>query len=375
MFTQGKNNSSPTTNSHNLIVLFFLVLLWAAFSNSMAGTALQKLNNFSYNGRVIGIKGLRALHMAPHPSGMALNRDGSLAYISVPFPSMIEVLDINKNAISSRIMLPLTAFPSAVAFTPNGNIAYVLGSKEIYVIDVAHTSVAQTISFPGYSNPLGVAFSPAGRKAYIATEMNNMLSINVINVRTGTLERTLPVGHNEGSIGHELFTISKNGEHGYILGSSRVFSINLNSGKVVFITKIKNLTGGMSIGCNQDNLYITAGTQGMDGLVYILSAQTGKTIRVIKLGYGPQSAYSSGKPFGVIPTGVACSNNPKLIYVTTTVGVIAIIDQEKNKVIGKLPIYFGGSIIGITSDDEKIISLSSATSNMINMFIIATGAP
>jgi YVTN family beta-propeller protein len=103
--------------------------------------------------------------------------------------------------------------PSAVAFAPDGNQAYVTnqGDGTVSVIDTSSLSVADTIAINDVGGPSGIAVTPDGHRAYVTTFGNNVW---VIDTAKNAVTTSIPIG------GASDVAISPDGKSVYVLAGN-----------------------------------------------------------------------------------------------------------------------------------------------------------
>lgn len=120
------------------------------------------------------------------PQDVAFTPDGNTAYVVDPGSNAVSVIcvaacpgGIAPNTQTTTVSGFSGVSPRAVAITPDGKIAYVTNSTSntVSVIDVIHnTEIGTVASFTGLS-PQGVAFTPDGNTAYVADAGSNAVSV------------------------------------------------------------------------------------------------------------------------------------------------------------------------------------------------------
>ncbi len=103
------------------------------------------------------------------PSGIAIRKDGLLAYVTslIDTTPQVLVLDVANRAILGKI--PIAAqYPHSVYFSPDGTTALVTCpiTNFVFVIDVLTSTVSTAISV---GKPRDVAFNRTGTRAYISS--------------------------------------------------------------------------------------------------------------------------------------------------------------------------------------------------------------
>ena len=96
---------------------------------------------------------------------------------------------------SPSVINSVSAFePWALAFTPDGTLAYVVGTNgqgSVNVISVATNTVVNTIASSGQGR--GIVINSAGTLAYVASAGGTIATVNVISLATNTLVKTIPI--------------------------------------------------------------------------------------------------------------------------------------------------------------------------------------
>ena len=168
------------------------------------------------------------------PSGVALNQDGTRAYVVDQYAGTVAVIDTANNTVLSRIGgVGNGAF--GVAASPDGRTLYVstISDGSVAVVDLRNETVASTLS--GFNYPYGLAVSPDGSRLYVTNTGPNWQysppgtgSISVINTSTNAVVSTIS-GLDSAPIG---IATSLNGDRLYVsdLLSGQVQVINSSNG-------------------------------------------------------------------------------------------------------------------------------------------------
>jgi YVTN family beta-propeller protein len=178
------------------------------------------------------------------PQYIAFTPDGNHAYVSVynqdKTINLVAVLDTRTTKLD--LTIPVEQKPYALAVTPDQRFVYVPShdAGAIDVIDVATNTVVQKV--PVLPNPHWVTFTGDGKLAYIADHESNVLT--VLDVATNTQLQTIPVGTSPHSV-----AISPDGK--------QVAVVCFTSNDIYFIDSATNqVIGSTPIGTNpQDVTY------------------------------------------------------------------------------------------------------------------------
>lgn len=109
---------------------------------------------------------LRQIQVSREPWGIAVNPQGTRAYVANTVSGLVSVIVINKNSAGlARVLteIKVGTEPYGVAITPNGRKVYVTNrsSNSVSVIDTASNRVIKTIENIGFS-PRGIAITNDG---------------------------------------------------------------------------------------------------------------------------------------------------------------------------------------------------------------------
>jgi YVTN family beta-propeller protein len=118
---------------------------------------------------------IKIIPAGTRPIGIAINED-YVGLAANPGSNNVTVFNA-KLAESSPFTIPVGVRPPSVAFSPEGDIAYVTnrGGMSLSVIDVFLHKVIKTI--PVGQEPIGVAVTEDGRFTVVANAVDNTLSI------------------------------------------------------------------------------------------------------------------------------------------------------------------------------------------------------
>ncbi len=224
-----------------------------------------------------------------YPTGIAINPQGTLAYVPIYSPGEVKVVGIASNSIVNTIAVG--SIPYAPAFNPAGTLAYVpnSGGGTISVIDVASNSVINTITVGG--TPIYVVFNPAGTLAYVA-QSTGTSSVNVIDVASNSVINTISVGTN---FDPQSLAITPDGKTLYI-GESEDSAINIFNTSTNTVTGIINLPNNpLGLVMNSAGSLLYVAIHGSDVMTTIDTA-TNSIVNTITVGTSPQN-------LGLTPNG------------------------------------------------------------------------
>jgi YVTN family beta-propeller protein len=142
---------------------------------------------------------------------------GPTAYVASSNPLTQEVVPIDLATDTRGTAIPISA--EAIAITPDGSTAYVLGGNNtVTPIDLATNTPGNPIPVGSVGNNESdaIAITPDGRTAYVTNEAinNGNSTVTPIDLATNTPETSIPVGGLPDAI-----AITPDGETAYIAGS------------------------------------------------------------------------------------------------------------------------------------------------------------
>ena len=128
-----------------------------------------------------------------NPHGIAINSDGTRAYITSfnTENSVVATIDLAARKVISTLFV--NAFPQSVYITPDDTQLYVtfpLGNS-VYVVDILTNSIANILTIP---NPRDIAFNSKGTKAYITSAFGSPGSVQELNMTTFHVDHVYAVG-------------------------------------------------------------------------------------------------------------------------------------------------------------------------------------
>ncbi|WP_194927098.1 phospholipase D-like domain-containing protein [Catenulispora pinisilvae] len=244
--------------------------------------------------------------------------------------------------------------PEAVAVTPDGTKAYVVGNNgSISVVDTASdTLTSSLLSGPGH---LGIAMAVDGRHAYITNSRAD--TVSVLDTSTDTITGTIPVGHNPYGV-----AAAPDGRHLYVTD-------NVSNSVSVIDTETNAVTDTIAVGVAPIGVAVTP-----DGSkVYVPDATSG-TVSVIATAGAKKNEVVATVPVGTQPFGVAITPDGSHAYVENfggnTVSVIATAgDTVSSTVTVQTHPY-----AAVASPDGSRVYVGNSNSDSVSAIDTATGA-
>jgi YVTN family beta-propeller protein len=206
--------------------------------------------------------------------------------------------------------------PTSVAFTPNGNEAYVVDTGDNAVTPI---SIDGPVSTAGAEirvghDPIAIAITPNGRTALVA-DHNSPYGVTPINLLTNAPGHRIKVG-----MSPEEIAITPNGKYAYVT--------NVNSDSVSVIqfkatpTVVKTIGVGFApeaVAVTPNGKYVLVGNNGSGTVTRIAVAtnKAGKPVRV-----------------GRFPAAIAITPNSKYAYVTNNAsGTVSQVLIARDRVV------------------------------------------
>lgn len=210
----------------------------------------------------------------------------SSAKNQVPFTA-ISVITTTSNTVIGTVQL--SSPPQAVAFSPNGQYAYVTTGNELLVIDVADLSVVGHVN--GLEGAHGVAVSPDGQDVYVTDSATG--TVSVIGASSLRVSRTIAVGELPWTV-----ALSPSGATAYVADpdSDAVSVVDTSTGSVSTVT-IAGDPESLALSPGGTTLWVG---EGEGSHVAVVTTSSDTQIGAVELGFsGPQSGD------GLEPTGLA----------------------------------------------------------------------
>ncbi len=219
------------------------------------------------------------------PSGIAVAPDGKQVYVTSSGSSSVSVIDTSTQAVVDVIaLLPRTADPLQIAFTPSGEFAYVTTpgfpeAQSVSVINTATNALVTIIPFPQGAFPEGISVTADGRFALVTNSVDDSLS--VIDTTTNTITTTVPVGHSPVSV-----AVSPNGAFAYVanLISDTMSVVDIPAHEVSATVPVASPAG---VAIAPDGRYAYVSNLGLD-TVSVVDTQTHAMVTAIPVGNMPR---------------------------------------------------------------------------------------
>jgi len=234
------------------------------------------------------------------PEALAATPDGSQVWVIDSGPQTttsplwdVEVIDTASDTVTGR--LQLVGDPTDVAFSPDGQEAYVTTSGGLSIYQVS--SERQVGFVPGLGSPKSVAVAPNGSAVYVTeTDANELATINTANDR---VVRTTPVGQEPWQS-----VVSSDGSTVYVANpdSDSVSVVNAGSGKVENTYTLPGNPDTLGLTPDGSQLWVAGNDS---GVLTVVDTATGQEVGSTNLGGdGPNSGD------GLDPTGIVLTATP-----------------------------------------------------------------
>lgn len=206
--------------------------------------------------------------------------------VTVPFRA-VSVITTASEAVVGTVQL--SSAPQAIAFSPNGQRAYVTTGDELLVVDVASRKV--TAHVDGLDGAHGVAVSPNGRDVYVTD--SGAGTVSVIDAATLRVSRTIRVGQLPWTV-----VLSPDGATAYVADpdSDAVSVVDTATGKVSAVA-IPGDPESLALSPGGTRLWVG---EGAGSHVVVVTTSNDERVGSVELGFGgPQSGDA------LEPTGMA----------------------------------------------------------------------
>jgi YVTN family beta-propeller protein len=266
----------------------------------------------------------------------------------------VSVINTATNSAVATIPVPNGAV--AVAVTPDGTRAYVVGNGVVSVIDTAtNTVVGSPIPVGSFRFGLlvGIAITPNGSSVYVANGGSG--TVSVIDTASNTVVDTISVGTTPSGI-----AITPDGTHAYVVDSnvgaangvtSKVFVIDIATNAVVGTIPVGSVPVGIAITPDGTHAYVG---NSESGSISVIDIATNTVVDTISEEFGP--------------VAVAITPDGTHVYVVNvfldTAQSVSVIDTASNTFVGSpIPVgdTLGSSLMGlaVTPDGTGVYVVNS----------------
>ena len=305
------------------------------------------------------LAGGTSIGVGTHPSGIAVNADGSWAYATNQDAKTLSVIDTSTGAVLSTITLP--SAPTAVVVNPvaGQNRAYVAMTSGVAVfdtsanklVDLNTTSSTLDVIKVG-SSPSALAINPAGTRLYVSNGGSN--TVSVVDLTTNKEITKVTVGLQPSGLavspdGTRVYALSKFGD--------KVTVINAANNQVLGSTAVGKSPRNVVVSPNGQQLYVT--NYGSNTVTVLNSTAAApvfnKTITV-----------------GAQPEGIAIAKDGALVYVANGNDTVSVIDAKTNTVIGSAipiasPANTGAHTIALSGNTILITDYADNSLRVLNV--------
>lgn len=119
----------------------------------------------------------RVVPTGSKPAGIAINQLQRRAYVAVAGDDAVEVIDVNRNEIVSRLHLHPGDGPRELALTPDGRTLLVLNTASDSVSFFEAGAVVESSRLSVGNTPTSLILDKAGRRAYVINSLSNTISV------------------------------------------------------------------------------------------------------------------------------------------------------------------------------------------------------
>ncbi len=271
--------------------------------------------------------------LGPAPQRVALTPDGTRLLIINANDGSLTVLDTTTLTVTRT--LRFNDWLGGVDIAPDGSVAYVSVNADeaiVKVIDIATTGVLTSVPpFPSTGGPGPVAFSPDGDQAYVAMATGSVL---VLDPATHTVSDTIPIPGGA-NIGDDL-VVNHDGTVAYVSerNAGKVFALDLVNKSV---SDTFDITQAEGLALNADGSRLYVGTFGWAGEsnynLWMLNAQTGDVLGGIN--------FAHPAPYGRRGSdiqGLSLTPDGSLLYAASVdADGIFVVDPETLEPRGMIP--------------------------------------
>jgi YVTN family beta-propeller protein len=292
------------------------------------------------------------------PTGVAVTRDGSRAYVTNADSDSVSVIDTASDVVVSTI--PVGDAPTYIAVTPDGHSLYVMTASG--VIDVVDTTLETIVANIPVGASGAIAITPDGTRAYVAAGLVHVIDIATNTVETSFAAETTPVaGVSTTALS---VAISPDGSRAYVgvfLFGAGNSSITATGSIVLVDTGSNQISGEIALGSVPGQIALTP-----DGS----RAYVGIQSTFVNTGYG--MGFLPGRHVVVVDTitnsvawpmtidlggngytaaGIGVTPDRRSVYIAVpTLHIVAVADVNTSVVASRLPVIAAPGPLAVAPD-------------------------
>ena len=306
---------------------------------------------------------------------VAQSQSHSLSVINIPADNTLASIEIGNSSVGSLNLTP--SYPTGVAVTPDGSLAYVTdASTSVWVVGTASNSVIAKIA--AGSDPEAIAITPDGKSAYVTSITCGLLlcsgldnppqlaSVEVIDTASNSLTATITIGNlptvQRPGVLLSGVAISPDGNRAYVSNGqgNQIWALDTASNQVVATIPTAELGfAGVSISADGSRLY--AASIGNPSVVDVIDTKSDDVVASISL--------PSSEP----PTQIRVTPDGSHAYVTGDNGHLWVIDTTTNATVATIPVSFGNSLLDVAfAPDGTRAYIACGNTNAIYVLDTAT---
>jgi len=280
---------------------------------------------------------------------VAHSQSHSLSVINIPGDKTVASIEIGNSSVGSLTLTP--SYPTGVAVTPDGSLAYVTDAvTSVWVVDTGSNSAIAKID--AGSDPEAIAITPDGKSAYVTSIScgqllcsgpNNppqLASVEVIDTASNSLTATITIGNlptvQIPGVLLSGIAISPDGTRAYVSNGegNQIWAIDTASNQVV-ATIPTAVLGFVGLSISPDGSRLYAASIGNPSVVDVIDTKTNAVVTSIAL--------PSSEP----PTQIRVTPDGSHAYVTGDAGHLWIIDTTQNATVATIPVISGQPLLDI----------------------------
>ena len=260
-----------------------------------------------------------AIPLEGYPLGVAFTPDGDFAYVSQYLSSVVSVIDTRTLKVVATT--PVGLNPGNIAITPDGGFAYVLsiGSSPVSVIDTESNTVVATIDVS--TGSLSIAITPDGDFAYVRDAGDD--NVSVVDTKTNAVVAEIPLAGGPSGI-----AITPDGKFVLVEDSADISVIDTKTNGVVDTIPVVGVCGP-TVAITPDG-----------GLAYAADYCNNRVL-VISTRSREVVATLDGAFLYVV-------NNDCPAFPCTTPGIVSVVDTATNHVVDRVKVGFNPQDVAFT---------------------------